>query len=167
MELGTKTAIAALVISFLSVLGVFINSLITFKTYKNNRRLEFLQRRDHLAQKISDLNAKNAECHLISARFEIVAVKKALLPLRGEEAERMAEVIASLKRTRDGIEASIKLWDKMIQQLHVAYSILTLESDAPAVDRWIADVQAVSDNLKTANDVIYLVCTYSKRTTNC
>ena len=86
MEPAT-VAIAALVISFLSVLGVFINSLITLKTYRKNRRLEFLQRRDHLAQRISDLNAKNAECHLIAARYEIVAVKN-LLPLHRSPRQR-------------------------------------------------------------------------------
>ena len=88
MEPAIKVAIGSLIISFLSLIGMVINSVFTAKTYKKNRRLEFLQRRDRLSQQISDLNDRNTEFQLISARYELVAVKNAGLPLRGEQAER-------------------------------------------------------------------------------
>ena len=123
-------AIGALIISFFSLIGTIISSVFTAKTYKKNRRLEFLQRRDHLSQKISDLNDRNAEAQLISARYELVAVKNTGLPLRGEQAEQNTALIASIKERREGIENGIKLWDEMIEKLHFIYSNLTLETDA-------------------------------------
>jgi hypothetical protein len=152
MEPAIKVAIGALILSFLSVIGVVINSVFTAKTYKKNRRLEFLQRRDHLSQKISDLNDRITEAQLISARYELVAVKNAGLPLKGEQAERNTALIASIKKQRDGVEEGIELWDKNIKMLHLLYSNLTLETDAPEVERVIASVQVASDNLKTANN---------------
>ena len=50
------------------------------------------------------------------------------------------------------MEQGIKLWDKNIEQLHFIYSNLTLETDAPEVERMITLVQVASDNLKKAND---------------
>src|ERR1700687_1453452 len=147
MEPSMKVAIAALIISFFSLL---INSVFTAKTYKKNRRLEFLQRRDHLSQKISDLNDRNTEAQLISARYELVAVKNAGLPLRGEQAERNTALIASIKEQREGVENEMKLWDENIEKLHFIYSNLTSETDAPEVERIIAIVQVASDNLKKA-----------------
>jgi hypothetical protein len=77
MEPAVKVAIGALINSSFSLIATFISSVFIAKTYKKNRRLEFLQRRDRLSQKISDLNDRNNEAHLISARFELVAVKRA------------------------------------------------------------------------------------------
>jgi hypothetical protein len=145
-------AIGALIISFVSLIGVIINSVFTVKTYKKNRRLEFLQRRDHLSQKISDLNDRNTEAHMISARYELVAVKNAGLPLRGEQAERNTALVASIKKQREGVENEIKLWDENIEKLQFIYSNLTSETDAPEVERIIAIVQVASDNLKKANN---------------
>ena len=152
MEPAIKVAIGALAISFFSLIGVIINSVFTAKTYKKNRRLEFLQRRDHLSQKISDLNDRNTEAQLISARYELVAVKNAGLPLRGEHAERNTALIASIKEQREGVENGMKLWDENIEKLHFIYSNLTLETDAREVERMIAIVQGASDNLKKANN---------------
>jgi hypothetical protein len=152
MEPAIKIAIAALIISFCSLIGTLINSVYTAKTYKKNRRLEFLQRRDHLSQKISELNDRNTEAHLISARYELVAVKKAGLPLRGEQAEQNTAVIASIKEQREGVEKGIKLWDATIEKLHFIYSNLTLETHAPVIERVIDIVQVASDDLKKAND---------------
>ncbi len=151
MEPAIKVAICALIISFFSLIGVIINSVFTAKTYKKNRRLEFLQRRDHLAQKISELNDLNTETQLISARYELVALEKAVLPLRGEQAELNKPVVASIKELREGVEKRIKFWDENIEKLHFIYSNLTLESDAPDVERMIAIVQPASDNLKREN----------------
>lgn len=149
---AVKLAIAALTVSLLSLIGVVINSVFTAKTYKKNRRLEFLQRRDHLSQKIAELNDRNMEAQLISARYELVAVKNAGLALKGEHAERNAALIASIKEQRDGVEKGMKLWDKNIEQLHVIYRVLDLESDAPAIESLIASVQVASDDLKKSYD---------------
>ena len=121
-------------------------------TLKKSKRDAFIQRRDHLFQKISDLNAKNTEAHLISARYEIVAVKNAGLPLRGEQAERNTALIASIKELKQNVEKGIKNWDENIEKLHFIYSSLTSETDAAQVERLIALVQVASDNLKKAND---------------
>ena len=150
MEPATKFAIAALIISFLSLIGILINSVFTAKTYKKNRRLEFLQRKDHLSKTISDLNDRNTEFQLISARYGLVAVKNAGLPLQGELAERNTALIASINKQREGVEEGIKLWDENIERLHFIYSNLTLETDAPEIERIIAIVQIASDNLKKA-----------------
>ena len=145
MQPAIMIAIGALLISF-------INSVFTVKTYKKNRRLEFLQRRDHLSQKISDLNDRNTEAHLISARYELVAVKNAGLPLRGEQAEQNTALIASIKEQREGVENWIKLWDANIEKLHFIYNNLTLETHAPVIERVIDIVQVASDDLKKANN---------------
>ena len=152
MEPAIKIAIGALAISFFSLIGIIINSVFTAKTYKKNRRLEFLQRRDHLSQKISDLNDRNSEAQLISARYALVAVKNAGLALRGEQAERNTALIASIEQQREGVENNIKLWDKNIEQLHFIYSNLTLETDTPTVEIMISNVQVASDNFKKANN---------------
>jgi hypothetical protein len=152
MEPAIKVAIGSLLISFLSLIGMVINSVFTAKTYKKNRRLEFLQRRDHLSQKISDLNDRNTGAQLLSARYALVAVKNAGLSLQGEQAEQNTALIASIKKRQEAVEKGIKLWDEHIQRLHFIYSNLTLETDAPEVERMIAIVQVASDNLKKAND---------------
>src|SRR5450432_3301054 len=64
MELTILGAIG-IAISLLTVIGLIINTVVTVKTYKKSRRLEFLQRRDHLSQKISELNDRNIEAQLI------------------------------------------------------------------------------------------------------
>jgi len=165
MEPAIKVAIGALIISFLSLIGTIINSVFTAKTYKKNRRLEFLQRRDRLSQQISDLNDRNTKFQLISARYELVAVKNAGLPLRGEQAERNTALIASIKVQREGVEEGIKLWDENIERLHFMYSNLTLETDAPEVERLIASVQVASDNLKKSH-IVFSSCLHIFETTN-
>ena len=145
MNPAIMISIGALIISFFSL-------IFTAKTYKKNSRLAFLQRRDHLSQRISDLNSRNTEAHLISARFELVAVKNAGLPLRGEHAEINTALIASIKKLRDGVENGMKLWDENIETFHFKYKNLTLETDAPEVERMITIVQVASDNLKNCND---------------
>jgi len=112
VEPAIKIAIGALIISFLSLIGTIINSVFTAKTYKKNRRLEFLQRRDRFSQQISDLNDRNTEFQLISARYALVAVKNTMLPLRGEQAERNTALIASIHVQREGVENGMKLWMK-------------------------------------------------------
>jgi hypothetical protein len=81
-------AIVAATIAFGSLIVAIFGCVIAAKSYKKSKRLEFFQRRDQLFAKISDLNAKNSEVHLISARYEIVALTMASLGLRGEQAEK-------------------------------------------------------------------------------
>lgn len=150
MEPSMMVAIPALIISFLSLIGLLINSVFTAKTYKKNRRLEFLQRRDRLSKKISELNDRSIEAQLISARYGLVLVKNAGLQLQGEQAERNAALIASIKEQREGVDKGKVLWDENIEKLHFIYSHLNLETDAPEVERMIAIVQLASDNLKKA-----------------
>jgi hypothetical protein len=127
--------------------------VIAARSYKKSKRLEFFQRRDHLFAKISDLNAKNSEAHLISARYEIVAVKNASLELRGEQAEKNAAIIAAIKEIRKYMEKGIKNWDENIELLHAMCSGLTPKTDTARVENLIAMVQAASDDLKKSNDV--------------
>ncbi len=152
MEPAIKVAIAAVIISFCAFIGTLINSVYTAKTYKKNIRLEFLQRRDHLSQKISELNDRITEAQMISSRYELVAVKNAGLPLRGEQAEQNTALIASIKKQRAGVEDLIKHWDENIEKLHFIYSNLALVTDAPEVERMIDIVQVASDNLKKINN---------------
>lgn len=71
MEPTIAVAIGALSISIFTLIVAIINSVFTAKTYKKSRRLEFLQRRDHLSRKISDLSDKNNEAEMISARYKL------------------------------------------------------------------------------------------------
>jgi len=146
MESAIWVAIGALLISFLSLIA-------TFMTYRRNRRLEFLQRRDRLSQLISELSDRNTEFRLISARYELVAVKNAGLPLRGEQAEQNMAVVASIKAQREVVETEIEHWDKNIEALHFICSNLTLETDAPKIEEMITIVQVASDDLKKAKGV--------------
>lgn len=164
MNPATMIAIGALIISFFSLIGTIINSVYTAKTYKKNRRLEFLQRKDRLSQKISELNDRVNEANIISARFELVALEKTVLPLRGEQAELQTAQIATIKKLRDGIEDDSKLWNKNIETLHFIYSNLTLETDASVVEKTIAIVQVASNNLKSTNDS-FTSCLHTLETT--
>jgi hypothetical protein len=126
--------------------------VIAAKSYKKSKRLEFFQRRDQLFAKISDLNAKNSEAHLISARYEIVAVTKASLGLRGEQSEENTAQIASIKEVRKNIGKRAKIWDENIEQLHSICSSLTPKTDVVRVENLIAMVQIASDDVKEYND---------------
>lgn len=143
-------AIGALGVSFLSLIGTIINSVFTAKTYKKNKRIEFIQRRDYLSRRISDLNDRINEFQLISARYGIVVAKDTGLQLRGEQADKNTALIASIERQREGVEEGIKLWDERIGTLHFIHSKLTLETDGPTVEYMIDTVQAASDNLRKA-----------------
>ena len=158
MNPATMIAIGALILSFLSL-------IFTAKTYKKNRRLEFLQRKDHLSQKISELNDKVSQTHHILARLGLVVLEKTLLPLSGEQAEQNTALIASLNKTRDRMEDATKLWEEYIELLHLINSNLNLETDSPKVEKMIALVQVASDQLKNIND-IYISTLHTLETTN-
>jgi hypothetical protein len=98
------------------------------------------------------LNDRNTGAQLLSARYALVAVKNAGLPLKGEQAEQNTALIASIKKRQEDVENGVKLWDETIQRLHFIYSNLTLETDAPEIERMIAIIQVASDNLKKGND---------------
>ena len=151
-------AIVALVISLGSLFLSFLN-------YNKSKNDAFNQRRDHLAQAISELNARVNEAHMISARYEIVAVKRAGLPLRGEQADQNTAIIGSIKRTTEGLDQGMKSWNGNIERLHFIYSNLTSEKDAALVERQIALVQVASDDMKKFNDA-YLSGLHILETTN-
>jgi hypothetical protein len=146
-------AIAAATIAFGSLIVAIIGLVIAAKSYKKSKRLEFFQRRDQLFAKISDLNATNSEAHLISARYEIVAVTKVSLGLRGEQAEENTAQIARIKELRRKMEEGAENWDENIKQLHSICSSLTPQTDAARVENLIAMVQVVSDDHKKFNDI--------------
>ena len=158
MNSATMIAIGALILSFLSL-------IFTAKTYKKNRRLEFLQRKDHLSQKISELNDKVSQTHHISATLGLVVLEKTLLPLSGEQAEQNTAQIAFLNETRDRMEDVTKLWEEYIASLHLIYSNLNLETDSPKVEKMIAITQIGSDKLKNINDS-YISTLHTLETTN-
>jgi hypothetical protein len=103
--------------------------------------------------KISDLNAKNSEAHLISARYEIVAATKASLGLLGEHAEENRAQIASIKELRKNIENGAKYWDDNVEQLHSICRGLTPTTDAARIENLIAMVQIASDDVKKYNEI--------------
>lgn len=148
MQPATCIAIAALGVS----LGSLVVSTVTAaKNYKKSKRDAFIQRRDRLFQTIADLNARNTEARRISARYEIVAVRNAGLPLRGEQAEMNTATTASIRRVRERLENGIEDWDESIETLHYACSRLTSETDAAQVERFIALAQVASEDLRKAN----------------
>jgi hypothetical protein len=144
-----KTAVAAVVISLISLIATIV---LGAKSYRKSKRLEFLQRRDRLSQVISNLNDRNTEFQLLLARYDIVWVKSAGLPVRGEQAERNAAQTVAIKKQRDDMEAGMKNWDEHIERMHVLYDRFTSESDADAVEELISIAQVASDNLKKTND---------------
>ena len=157
-----KTAIAALIISSISLISTFV---LAVKTFRKSKRDAFVQRRDQLFQAISDLNAKNSETHLISARYEIVMVKKAGLRLQDEQAEQNMSLLPAIKEARKSVDKGIRKWDENIEMLHSIYSNLTSERDATEVERLIALVRVASDNLKNTNEG-YLSALHILETTN-
>jgi hypothetical protein len=146
-------AIAAAGIALGSLTVAIIGCVIAARSYKKSKRLEFFQRRDQLFATISDLNAKNCEAHLISAKYEIVAVKNASLRLSGEQAEKNAAIIAAIKEIRKKMEKGAKNWDENIEQLHAMCSSLRPKTDTDHIENLIVMVQVASDDLKKYNDI--------------
>jgi hypothetical protein len=146
-------AIVAAVIALGSLIVAIIGCVIAARSYKKSKRLEFFQRRDQLFATISDLNAKNSEAHLISAKYEIVAVKNASLGLSGEQAEKNEAIIAAIKEIRKKMEQGTKNWDENIEQLHAICSSLTPKTDTARIENLIAMVRVASDDLKKCNDI--------------
>ena len=145
-------AIVAATIALCSLIVAIIGCVIGAKSYKKSKRLEFFQRRDQLFAKISDLNAKNSEAHLISARYEIVAVTRVSLGLQGKQAEENTAQIASIKELRKNVERGAKKWTENIEKLHSICGSLTPKTDAAHVETLIALVQIASDDLTKYND---------------
>jgi hypothetical protein len=156
MQTAAYVAIVAAIISFISLIVAIISCVIAAKNYKKSKRLELLQRRDQLFLKISDLNAKNSELRLISARFEIVMLNKvslnAELVMDKEFAEENKTQIARIKGIRENIELVANHWDGTIQQLHSLCSSFTLETDATSIEKLITRVQIASDEAKMNNE---------------
>ena len=145
-------AIVAVTIALCSLIVAIIGCVLGVKSYKKSKRLEFFQRRDQLFAKISDLNAKNSEAHLISARYQIVAVTKASLGLSGKQAEENTAQIASVKELGKNVEKGAKNWAENIERLHSICRSLTPKTDPAHVENLIAMVQIASDDITKYND---------------
>ena len=135
------------IVSFLTLISTIV---LGTKNYRKSKRIEFLQRRDRLAQALSNLNDRNAEFHQISARYELVIAKKAGLPLRDEQAERNMALIPAIRIQQEGVKDGMAKWDKNIEQFQLIYRTLTLVTDADEVEKVISNVQISSDILKRA-----------------
>jgi len=146
-------AIVAAGIALGSLIVAIIGCVIAARSYKKSKRLEFFQRRDQLFATISDLNAKNSEAHLISAKYEIVAIKNTSLGLSGEQADENQAIIAAIKRIRKKMEQGAKNWDKNIEQLHAICSSLTPKTDTARIENLIAMVRVASDDVNKYNDI--------------
>lgn len=154
MENDKSVAIVVAGIALASLVVAIISCVIAAKSYKKSKRLEFFQRRDQLFAKISDLNSKNSEAHLISAKYEIVAVRNASLRLSGEQAEKNTAIIAGIKEIRKNMDKATKNWDQKIEQLHDICSGLTSTSDTARIENLVAVVQVASDDLRKSNDIV-------------
>lgn len=140
---------------YLAIVAIIIslgNLFLYFLTYNKAKGDANIQRRDHLSQAISELNARVNEAYMISARYEIVAVKRAGLPLRGEQAAHNTTMIASIKKMTEGIGQDMKTWNENIKRLHLIYSNLTSDTDAAKVESYITMVNVASDDLKKYNE---------------
>ena len=152
-QAAVSVAIVAAGIALGSLVVAVIGCVIAAKGYKKSKRLEFFQRRDQLFAKISDFNSRNSEAHLISAEYEIVAVRNASLRLSGEHAEKNTDIIAGIKEIRKNMDKATKNWDQNIEQLHDICSGLTSTSDTARIENVSAMVQVASDDLRKSNDI--------------
>ena len=121
------------------------------KSFKKSKRLEFLQRRDKLFDKVSELSTRNSEARFLSARYELVRLNKfSLLPHGGnkEETEKSCAGIAALI---ESLEQQVKDRTGVIAVFHSSFEHLSLK-DASLVAGLIASVQIVSDGIKQLND---------------
>lgn len=166
MQAAVRIAIIATIISFISLIVAVITCLISVQNYKKSKRLEFFQRRDQLFAKISDLNAKNSEAHLISARFGIVLLNRASQPLMDEKhAEENKTQMASIKKLVENIDLVTNHSEVLIKQLHSICSSLAPKTDPTRVENLIAMVQTASDEAKQCNEV-YLSSLHTLETTD-
>jgi hypothetical protein len=149
----------ALIVSIVSV-------VISFKAYHKSKRLEFLQRRDQLFLKISELNAENSKVRLIAARYGIVLLNKASQPVLDEkQAEENKTLVVSIKQLVENIELIANRTEVLVKQLHATCSNFTLETDATIIEKLIAIVQGASDEAKRNNEG-YLASLYTQETTD-
>jgi hypothetical protein len=149
----------ALIVSIVSV-------VISFKTYQKSKRLEFLQRRDQLFLKISELNAENSKVRLIAARCGIVLLNKASQPVLDEkQAEENKTLVVSIKQSVENIELIANRTELLVKQLHAECSNFTSETDATIIEKLIAIVQGASDEAKGNNEG-YLASLHTLETTD-
>jgi hypothetical protein len=141
---------------YLSIIAIIISIgsfVLAFKNFRGSKRRDFLQRRDHLSLKISDLNAETSKARLISARFKIVLINKVASPVvDNTHAEELKTQIASIEETIRKMEVVADGWEEQIRQLHSLCSTFTSKTDPTVIERLIADVQADSDATKQNNE---------------
>jgi hypothetical protein len=163
IEPAIKVAIAAVIISLVSSIVAIIGCIIAIKSYKKSIRTEFFQRRDLLFQTIAELSIRNSEGHLISARYEMVAQNLASLRLDGENAERIKNQIASIKRAQENLDLRTKHWAENIDALHSKCSSFTFKTDTERIERVIAMVQVASDRLKRDNEGFHSFIAHTRK----
>lgn len=140
--------------------------LLAFRNFRKSQRLEFLQRRDQLLHKVSDLNGELSEGRLISARFQIVLINKMSSPaMDATHAEELKSQIARIEALRGNLEMVANHWDQTLQQLHSACSNLTMATDPAIVEHLITSVQIASDDIKQTNGV-HLASLHTLETTD-
>jgi hypothetical protein len=142
-------SLAALLIALISLL---VTIILGTKNYKKSKRLEYFHRQDHLFDKISELNATNSETRLISARYEIIRLKKLSLIIQGDDAEETNKQCDDIKEIIADKERTVAQRNDIIEGLHSIYKHLTSKTDATLVEQLIALVQVVSDKAKQNND---------------
>jgi hypothetical protein len=154
------TVIVASIAAIISI----ISCVLSVKNYNKSKRLEFFQRRDQLLLKVSNLNARNSENRLISARYEIVSINRLSLVLDGKHKEENTTLIASIKNTTANIGLAANHWDEIITDLHFICSNFTLTTDAARIEKLIDLVQVASDEVTKSNEV-YLASLHTLETT--
>lgn len=155
-------AIAALVIAFISLIATIV---LGTKNFRKSKRDAFIQRRDHLFQAISQLNAKNSETRLSGARFTTMATAKDSLPSTSKYDEGNKALVADIRTLAKTIQSQAEVWDEKNEKFHSLCAGYTSEKDAENVEELIAIVQLASDNMKRTNE-IYLSTLHILETTN-
>lgn len=144
-----KTAIAALIISSLSLIATII---LGAKNYRKSQRLEFFQRRDQLFAKISELNNKVSQLLLYVARYEVAAMKNESLSLDSEFKKRSNLIVTAVRAERIKIEDSLKQWSDLITELQSVASRFTPGPGTELIESLMATVQGCSNTLTQMNE---------------
>jgi hypothetical protein len=137
-----------------SLVVAIVACTIAVKSYKKSKRLEFFQRRDQVFLAISDLNAKTAETHLISARLGIVILSWQARTMPEQYRERQKAQIVAMEKLREEIDLEATHWGERIKELHSIGSRFTFGMKDSTIMEDLKDLVLVaSDNSKRAHEV--------------
>lgn len=144
-----KTAIAALILSLLSLI---VTLVLGIKNFRKSKRLEFFQRRDQLFAKISELNNKVSQFLLYVGRYEVIAMKNESLSLDPEFEKRRNQIVTAVRAERMKIEASLQQWFDIITELQSLGSCFMPETGTDGIERLIAIAQKGSNTITRMNE---------------